>query len=289
MGGDPRYPYVEASVLAEEADEAGALFFELGAQGVELRDDTTLLRAQAGTTTVIASFDHIDGAREAIAQLPAKWGPRLGEVVGDTWRDEWKKHFEPFAVCPGIVIRPPWRAYDPGPGESVIVLEPGRAFGTGLHETTSLVAEALAQRAAGLRGVNVFDVGCGSGILALIALALGAAGAHAIDVDPEAVAVTRENAERNGRAAELHADGAAIESVGERFGMVLANIEAKTLVELAPALMARVAKGGCLVLSGILGSRAAASQWIEVRAAYEGLAVEEVREKGEWLAAVLRA
>jgi ribosomal protein L11 methyltransferase len=289
MGADPRYPYVEARVLAEEAEEAGALFFELGAQGVELRDDTTLLRAQTGTTTVIASFDHIDGAREAIAQLPAKWGPRLGEVVGDTWRDEWKKHFEPFAVCPGIVIRPPWRAYDPGPGERVIVLEPGRAFGTGLHETTSLVAEALSHRAAGLRGASVFDVGCGSGILSLIALELGAAGARAIDVDPEAVAVTRENAERNGRGAELRADGAPIESVGELFGVVLANIEAKTLVELAPALTARVAKGGWLVLSGILGSRAVASQWTDVRAAYEGLVVEEVREKGEWLAAVLRA
>ncbi len=289
MGGDPRYPYVEASVLTEEADEAGALLFELGAQGVELRDDTTLLRAQAGTTTIIASFDHIDGAREAIVHLPAKWEPRLGEVVGDTWRDEWKKHFEPFAVCPGIVIRPPWRAYDPRPGERVIVLEPGRAFGTGLHETTSLVAEALAQRATALAGANVLDVGCGSGILALIALELGAAGARAIDVDSEAVAVTRENAERNGRGAVLRADGASIESVGELFPMVLANIEAKTLVELAPTLTARIAKGGWLVLSGILGSRAAASQWPEVRAAYEGLVVEEVREKGEWLAAVLRA
>jgi ribosomal protein L11 methyltransferase len=140
-----------------------------------------------------------------------------------------------------------------------------------------------------LRGASVFDVGCGSGILSLIALELGAAGARAIDVDPEAVAVTRENAERNGRGAELRADGAPIESVGELFGVVLANIEAKTLVELAPALTARVAKGGWLVLSGILGSRAVASQWTDVRAAYEGLVVEEVREKGEWLAAVLRA
>ncbi len=288
-GHEPRYPYVEANVLAEDADEAGALFFELGAQGVELRDDTTLLRAQVGTTTIIASFDHPDRAQEALGQLPAAWRPRLGEVVGDTWRDEWKKHFEPFAVCPGIVIRPPWRAYDRRPGERVIVLEPGRAFGTGLHETTSLVAEALSQRADRVRGATVLDVGCGSGILALIALELGAAAVRAIDVDPEAVAVARENAERNGRAKELRADGALVDDVGEPFGVVLANIEAKTLVEVAPALAACVGKGGWLVLSGILGSGAAASQWSEVRAAYEGLHVEEVLEKGEWLAAVLRA
>jgi|SRR5580658_4320241 ribosomal protein L11 methyltransferase len=290
MGGhDPRYPYVEAHVLAQDADEAGALFFELGAQGVELRDDTTLLRAQEGTTTIIASFDHPDRAEQALAQLPAAWGPRLGEVVGDAWRDEWKKHFEPFAVCPGIVIRPPWCAYDRGPGERVIVLEPGRAFGTGLHETTRLVAGALAQRADRVRGATVLDVGCGSGILALIALELGAAAVRAIDVDPEAVAVARENAERNGRAKELRADGACIDDVREPFGLVLANLEAKTLVEVAPALTACVGKGGWLVLSGVLGSSAAASPWSEVRAAYEGLHVEEVLEEGEWLAAVLRA
>jgi ribosomal protein L11 methyltransferase len=290
MGGhDPRYPYVEASVLTEDADEAGALFFELGAQGVELRDDTTMLRAQAGMTTIIASFDHAVHAQEALSQLPEAWHPRLGEVVGDTWRDEWKKHFEPFAVCPGIVIRPPWRAYDQGPGERVIVLEPGRAFGTGLHETTSLVAEALSQRADRVRGARVLDVGCGSGILALIALELGAATVRAIDVDPEAVAVATENAQRNGRAMDLRADGALVHEVHETFGVVLANIETKTLIEIASALTARVAEGGWLVLSGILGSGAAASQWGEVRAAYPGLHVEEVREKGEWVAAVLRA
>jgi ribosomal protein L11 methyltransferase len=289
MGGDPRFPFVEATVVAEDADEAGALLFELGAQGVELRDDTTLLRGAGGTTTIIASFDHPDQAREAMAELPVTWRPRLGEVVGDAWRDEWKRHFEPFAVCPSIVICPPWRAYDPAPGEHVIVLEPGRAFGTGLHETTSLVAEALAQRADRVRAATVLDVGCGSGVLALVALELGASVARAIDVDPEAVAVARENAARNARTDDLHADGARVEDLDESFGVVLANIEAKTLVQIAPALIARVSKGGWLVLSGILGSRARASQWAEVQPAFASMRVEELREKGEWLAAVLRA
>lgn len=274
---------------AEDADEAGALFFELGAQGVELRDDSTLLPAQAGTTTIIASFDHPDRAREAMAELPVEWRPRFGEVIGDAWRDEWKRHFEPFAVCPSIVIRPPWRSYHRAPGERVIVLEPGRAFGTGLHETTSLVAEALSRRADRVRGATILDVGCGSGVLALIALELGASTAWAIDVDPEAIAVTRENAERNARIRELRADSARAEDIDESFDVVLANIEAKTLVDLAPTLIARVSKGGWLVLSGILGSRASASQWAEVQPAFASLHVEELCEKGEWLAAVLRA
>jgi ribosomal protein L11 methyltransferase len=287
--GEPRYPYVEASVLAEDADEAGALLFELGAQGVELRDKTTLLKGELGTTTLIASFDDSDRAREVAAELPAAWLPRFGEVIGDTWRDEWKKHFEPFAVCASIVIRPPWRAYEPAPGERVIVLEPGRAFGTGLHETTSLVAQALARRADDVRGSSVLDVGCGSGILGLIALELGAKAVRAVDIDPDAVAVARENAERNARTHQFRAEGTPIEDIDGFYDVVLANIEAKTLAQMGSALTRRVAHGGWLVLSGILRSNADGSQWPEVRAAYAGMRVEDLCEKGEWLAAVLRA
>jgi ribosomal protein L11 methyltransferase len=287
--GEPRYPYVEARVLAEDADEAGALLFELGAQGVELRDKTTLLKGELETTTLIASFDDSDRAREVAAQLPATWLARFGEVIGDTWRDEWKKHFEPFAVCASIVIRPPWRAYEPAPGESVIVLEPGRAFGTGLHETTSLVAQALARRADDVRGSSVLDVGCGSGILGLIALALGAKAVRAIDIDPDAVAVARENAERNACSHQLRAEGTPIGDIDGSFELVLANIEATTLVLMASALSRRVAPGGWLVLSGILRAHADGSQWPEVCAAYAGMRVEELCEKGEWLTAVLRA
>jgi ribosomal protein L11 methyltransferase len=285
----PRYPYVEARVLDEDADEAGALLFELGAQGVELRDDSTMVRAEPGTTTLIASFHSEDQAREAMSQLSAEWSARLGEVIGDSWRDEWKKHFEPFAVCPSVVVRPPWRAYEPGPGERVIVLEPGRAFGTGLHETTSLVARALAERSDSVRGSTVLDVGCGSGILALVALELGAGTAWAIDVDPDAVAVACENAARNARAPKLRADTTPLEDVVGRFGVVLANIEAKTLVQIAPALSSRVSPGGWVVLSGILGPEVDASQWRDVREAYAHMKVEELTHNGQWLAAVMRA
>ena len=148
---EPRYPYVAVDVAPDEADEAGALLFELGAQGVEERDATTLVRGAAGKVTLVGSFEDETTARSAIAELPSAWSARLEQVVGDAWRDEWKKHFEPFRICDGIVVRPPWRAYAPAPGEQVIELEPGRAFGTGLHETTRLVAEILAGRGASLR------------------------------------------------------------------------------------------------------------------------------------------
>ncbi len=281
---EPRYPYVAVDVAPDEADEAGALLFELGAQGVEERDATTLVRGAAGKVTLVASFDDESAARSAIALIPSGWSARLEQVVGDAWRDEWKKHFEPFRICEGIVIRPPWRAYSPEPGERVIELEPGRAFGTGLHETTRLVAEILAGRTAAAAGSRVLDVGCGSGILSLVALALGAGSVRAIDVDPDAVAVTRENAERNGLSPRVHVDETPVSSLGERYATVLANIEAKTLIELAPSLIGCVAAGGLLVLSGVLAKSASPNQVEDVKRAFGALELDGVREMGEWAA-----
>jgi ribosomal protein L11 methyltransferase len=282
---EPRYPYVAIDVTEAEADEAGVLLFELGAQGVEERDATTLVKGQAGRVTLVASFQEHEAAREAVAELPEAWSPRVQEVVGDAWRDEWKKHFEPFRVCAGVTVCPPWKTVEPGSADRVVVLEPGRAFGTGLHETTSLVAEVLA--GTPLEGVTVLDVGCGSGILALVALRLGAARAVAVDVDPDAVAVTRENAVRNGLGDRVDASEVPVVEVPGAFAVVLANIESRTLAELAPAIVARLAPGGRLVLSGILAADVAPSQIEDVRRAYRALRELDVKRKGEWIAMVL--
>jgi ribosomal protein L11 methyltransferase len=282
----PRYPYVAIDVAEDDVDEAGALLFELGAAGVEQRDATTLVRGALGKVTLVASFERAEEARAATAELPEAWAPRVEEVVGDAWRDEWKKHFEPFRVCEGVVVRPPWREHAAAPGEHVVVLEPGRAFGTGLHETTSLVAEELAQTP--LSGVTVLDVGCGSGVLSLIALALGATRARAVDVDPDAVAVTRENADRNGVGDRVETDETPVDALVGSYPVVLANIESKTLVDLAAALIARVAPGGLLVLSGILSAAVMPSQLADIRRAFAALEEEGVRTKGEWIAVRMR-
>jgi ribosomal protein L11 methyltransferase len=290
---EPRYPIVVVEVPEAEADEASAQLFELGALGVEVRDATTLVRSSAGEGRIVlvGSFATADEAQAAVRDAPDAWAARVDEVVGDAWRDEWKKHFEPFVLCQAggrpIVVRPPWQGYDASAGEAVIVLEPGRAFGTGLHETTRLVAEILGEKAALLKGAAILDVGCGSGILALVALALGAAAARAVDVDPEAVATTRENAERNGWEGCIHADDTRVDAITTQYGFVVANIEARPLIGLAGALKARVAADGVLVLSGILAPDVAPSQWDEVRQAYTEFKVREIKRRGEWIAAVL--
>jgi len=253
-GKPPRYYFVAIDVLPERADEASAHLFELGAQGVEERDSTTLHKGTAGKTTLVASFETEQEAREVQGAL----GPRarLEEIVGDAWRDAWKEHFRPFRVCKGVWIRPPWeKAVPANKGEVVLELEPGRAFGTGLHETTRLVAEAIAAHKKRLAGATVLDVGTGSGILALVALVLGADSAVGIDTDADAIGVAKANARRNAMTKRARFSTTSVDALEDRYDLVLANIEADVLILLRDALRARVARGGTLVLSGILDSR----------------------------------
>jgi len=283
---EPRFPFVAVDVAPDDADIMSATLFELGADGVEERDATTLVKGAPGKVTLVASFashDEASAALEELTSVPEAGNPRLEEIVGDAWRDAWKEHFRPFPITRSIVIRPPWEEYEAKAGEKVLVLEPGRAFGTGLHETTSLVAEALEAHADELAGKAMLDVGCGSGILALVALTLGAGRARAVDNDPDVIDVTRENAARNGLEARVTCDTAPLKEIGERFPVVVANIEARVLVPMAAELEACVASGGLLILSGIL-----APQKEEVRTAYPRFLVEETRERGEWIALVLR-
>lgn len=253
----PRYPFVAVDVEEERADELGSALFELGAQGVEQRDDQTLARGPgAGKVTLVGAFADrasADSAIEALTELDAELSPRLEEVVGDAWRDAWKEHFAPFPLTPTITVAPPWAPYTPSRAdERVLELEPGRAFGTGLHATTSLVAEILHRRAAELAGATVLDVGTGSGILALVALLYGAERAVAIDIDPDVIEVVRENAARNGLGDRVTAEAGTIDAVTRVFPWVLANIEARVLVPIAPDLARALAPGGSLILSGVL-------------------------------------
>ncbi|MBC7173830.1 MAG: 50S ribosomal protein L11 methyltransferase, partial [Polyangiaceae bacterium] len=163
----------------------------------------------------------------------------------------------------------------------VFTLDPGRAFGSGLHETTQLVMRELERGIEG--GEAILDVGCGSGILGIAGLLLGAASVEALDVDPDAVAVTLENARVNAVEDRVTASTRPVGEENGRYPWVLANIEARVLVPLARDIAAVVAPSGTLVLSGIL-----VGQEDEVRAAYPEL--EEVARPvmGDWVALVLK-
>lgn len=276
---EPRYPYVHVDVSHEEVEEVSYLLWELGALGVEERDETTLLKNTSGVT-LVASYPDDETAQAAIADLFPREA-RLIHVIGDEWRDAYKKYFKVTRLGERLVIRPSWEPFEPGPKDVVVMVDPGRAFGTGTHESTRLVMAQLDQRVRG--GERVLDVGCGTGILAICALKLGASDAYCIDVDPDAVEVTLENAASNQVSDRVRSSTQDVADVKDTYPLVLANIQATVLIPLADAIAARVEAGGTLLLSGIL-----VGQEQDVQAAYPTFNLEAAPVEGEWIALALK-
>lgn len=174
------------------------------------------------------------------------------EIGAQDWAEGWKQYFSAVRIGDSLVVKPSWEE-GVFPGCTLVTLDPGMAFGTGTHGTTRLCLEFIAARHDAGAGVRrILDVGTGSGILAIAALALGAERAVACDIDPVAVQTTRDNAAINGCADRIEATLEPLESIQGSYDLVVANILAEENVRLASELCARVAPGGYLVLSGIL-------------------------------------
>ena len=171
----------------------------------------------------------------------------------EDWANAWKEHYRPVRAGRRVVVTPPWQEYEAKDADVVVVLDPGMAFGTGTHPTTRLCLMALEDE---LRpGDTVFDVGTGTGILAIAAALLGASRVDAVDIEPVSVRQSAENFARNNvadriRIAEGSADAAT--SFGGTYDLVLANIIARIIVVISSDLVAAVRSGGTLILSGII-------------------------------------
>jgi ribosomal protein L11 methyltransferase len=264
---------------AAEAEDRAADMFDLGASGVEVRDGEGtpmpgVIVPPPGRALVVAWF----AERSEAAAAARAHGADLAEVADEDWGEGWKKDFRPLDVG-RVRVRPSWIEAPVPAGLVEVVLDPGMAFGTGSHATTSLCLAALSDVLGARPGASVLDVGTGSGLLAIAARKLGAGRVAANDNDPVAVDVARDNAARNGAAIEL--TGAPVEAIAGSFDVVVANILANVLVALAPALAAKLAPRGVLLLSGILGP-----QEDEVRAAYLAAGLSPLagsdRRDGEW-------
>jgi len=211
----------------------------------------------------------------------------LNDVDDATWESSWKDYWQPTPVGNTLVIVPAWLEGSVWPGRKVLLLDPGPAFGTGAHETTRLCLELLERQLAG--GETVFDLGCGSGILAIAAALLGAAFVYGVDREEVAVRASRENAALNSlgnvtfRQADLN-DDLLTPAVLPRGHLLLANLTADLLPVLSGRLHRLLCQGGRIIASGIIRGRAA-----EVAGAFAAVGYRLLEEKsaGEWTALLL--
>lgn len=239
--------------------------FALGALSVTLEDaaDDPILEPAPGAlplwpTVKIQALFPPDTHRDIVQRLQTAMGeipPHRLELLEDrAWEREWLKDFRPMRFGRHLWICPAGQRPD-GTDAVIVDLDPGLAFGTGTHATTALCLEWLDEHVAALRGKSIIDYGCGSGILAIAALKLGAQAARGVDIDPQALLASRDNALRNGVGERL---SLGLDDTSLRVADVLiANILAGPLERLAPRLATLVKTGGAIVLSGILSEQAA--------------------------------
>ncbi|MBN2084475.1 MAG: 50S ribosomal protein L11 methyltransferase [Anaerolineales bacterium] len=211
--------------------------------------------------------------------------PVFREVAETDWSLEWKKNYRPFRIGKRLVIVPSWLESPAAAGDLVLRLDPGMAFGTGMHPTTQLCLEALEERIT--PGAGMIDLGCGSGILSIAGVLLGAGRVEGWDVDPEAVRVARENAALNGIASRFEARPGTLEDMRKEkrtAPVVVANILAMVLQTMLRASLAEIVDpGGYLILSGILMEQSAA---VEFAVAESGLHLVGKKIREDWVALI---
>lgn len=271
---------IEAGALSVEAEDADAdslaevaLFGEPGEPAPSARWQRTRIAVLIDRN---ASGDALlqEAARQVGRPVPDEVAQR--EVAQEDWVRLTQSQFEPIVIGERLLIAPSWHGdaleRARAAGREVIELDPGLAFGTGSHATTRMCLEWL--DGCLVPGASVIDYGCGSGILAIAAARLGAGEVTAVDIDPQAVESTIDNAQRNhARVRSAHAEA----PIHGQFDVVLANILANPLRMLAPLLTALVAPGGTLVLAGLLTSQAR-----EISACYPMLKLEVFAERDGW-------
>lgn len=305
--------WIEASVetKSEEIDALCAALEALGVEGVCIEDeadfraflesnrqywdyvDKSLTDYYEGLSRVKFYLPDDGESRETLDAARRALGREIATAYMDDtdWEHGWRDNFQPLEIGERLLIVPEWLAPEAA-GRAVLRLEPGLGFGTGAHATTQLCLKAL--EAMDLKGKRVLDLGCGSGILGLAALALGAGGAAACDVDPKAADAARANAALNGisekqyrlYAGDILTDKALRKKLGSGYEVVLANIVSDVILALCGLFRDFLAPEGVLVCSGIIDERAREVEAALRKNRYQILS--HLREE-EWHCYVLKA
>ncbi len=298
--------WIEIKVTLSSADEALAVdlicdaFYNLGAKGVVIDDpylepveqwgaDAVPLPTQPAVTGYLPADEHLEQRRldleKALAALAAAHTFQhtiiYQRIDEEDWAEAWKAFFWPEKITSHLVVKPTWREYVPEPGQQVIEIDPGMAFGTGTHPTTALCIQLLEKHIR--TGQDVLDVGTGSGILLIAAAKLGAGRLIGVDQDPLAIEIARNNMRLNHIAPnrfELHS-GDLIDPVNESFDMVVANILADVILDLLDGVNRVMKPDSIFICSGII--EAYQDKVIQKMAAC-GLELIDTRKQGDWVA-----
>lgn len=272
---------VEATLTTLAA--IAAAMERLGCQGVELQDSPLVVvgylpeEHQARLASFATHLEHFPDFG-----LPAVPPPQVTLVKAESWQKGWRRFFRSRRIGARIRVQPNWSKCRPQPGEIVIYLDPGLAFGTGSHPTTALCLELLQVYLRS--GDRVADLGTGTGILAIAAAKLGAREVWAVDNDPLAVLVAQENIQNNRVAHQVRVvQGEGWQGLQGKFDLVLCNILSSFLVQTAPQVPLYLEENGLYLVSGVIHQN-----WREVEHALQsvGLQVVELRKRKQWVAAV---
>lgn len=279
-----RLPKDQAETLNLQLTQMGSLGsyekMALLAEDEENRTESEVLAYFADTTDVEMLKKQLKALESETVRLES-----TTRIPQAEWATEWRKYFKPFTLTRHIVIRPSWEDYAAKPGEVVVTLDPGMAFGTGQHDTTRFCAELLCDlKARHPQLKSLLDVGCGSGILSIIAKKIGFAPVTGIDIEEPSIETANENLERNpdvGAIGFYMTDGSLKAPFLKPSNVVVSNIIAETLCELKDDLVALVGDQGFLILSGILPERESL-----VKTAFGDLKLVDERTSKDWHAYV---
>ncbi len=306
---------IRVSTTDEASDAVSEMLTSMGAGGVAIKDPFDIRReienpntldyadeefmASLGDEVVIQAYFQdtieIDGllkqVNDGLGNISqflevGKGLDGYGEVDDEDWSTAWKKYYKPFKLTDRIVIKPTWEEYEAGPEDIIIEMDPGMAFGTGTHETTQMCSVLIDKYMKDY--CEVLDVGCGTGILSIIAAKLGAQKVHALDIDEVAVRVANENIEINGEGSKITAARGILTDLdheNHKYDIVAANIIANVIIDLSAHIPYYLKKNSLFITSGIIKER---KQEVIDSCKKYGMALIEELEMGEWVAMVFR-
>lgn len=300
--------YIEVTISTSTygSEIVSDLLMRLGAAGTQILDradlpdpekptaswelmDQSVIDAMPEDVQVKAWFDEETVEKTLFSlkeQLTLLKNPGMGTlnlsmqgVKEEDWAENWKQYYKPFRLGAHMVVKPTWETWDEQEGDLMIEIDPGMAFGTGTHETTAMCVGLIEKY---YHGGTLLDVGTGSGILAIAAARLGARGIVAVDIDPDAVRVARENVAHNSLSDAISVrEGDLLQGLSQRFDFAVANILAPVICMLAAPLKQHLLPGGRFICSGII---AEAEEDVNAALRSAGYAIDEVLHKGDWVA-----